>query len=96
MSVGRKMQPGSDYFHPFLKGPSMGFIVSVVVSLRCLPLHNMLSYLLKESILRGHSITAVTKLFPNFDPLYPLRGQCWAGILHDTYPLSCDQDWTFN
>ena len=25
MSVGRKMQPGSDYFHPFFEGAFYGF-----------------------------------------------------------------------
>ena len=60
----------------------MGFIVSVVVSLRCLPLHNRVSYLLKDSILRGSFNNYVDQIviswqyFANFDPSTPSEDNC--------------------
>ena len=60
----------------------MGFIVSVVVSLRCLPLHNRVRYLLKESILWGSFNNYVDQIviswqyFANFDPSTPSEDNC--------------------
>ena len=44
-------------------------------------------------ILRGHSTTTWTKYGAILSPSPPRVDNCW--ILHDTYPLSRDQVWTF-
>ena len=84
MSVGRKMQPGSDYFHPFFEGAFYGFY-SVSGSQPQVPSTSQQDKLSFEGVnIKGSFINYVDQILPNFDPLYPTRGQFWAGILHDT------------
>ena len=58
-------------------------------------MHSMIpfAYCFHPPCTRGHSTTTLTKFYPILTPS-PLE---WTivDILHDTYPLSRDQAWTF-
>ena len=76
MSVGRKMQPGSDYFHPFFEGAFYGFY-SVSGSQPQVPSTSQQGKLSFEGVnIKGSFNNYVDQILPNFDPSTPSEDNC--------------------